>query len=149
MKAIVTKSPKHDSIIMKSTTNPDNASIMLRSEILNANDQGFLQKEVRIGLFKGKTSDLEALGLKEGQDFSSVIPVKLVVKESHDPFYAGQEPKINPTTKEVVTSSGAPVYRQTIVVALDSPETDVKLATDKVEVAVPAETTKRTTEFSK
>ena len=149
MKAIVTKSPKHDSIIMKSTTNPDNASIMLRSEILNANDQGFLQKEVRVGLFKGKTSDLELLGLKEGQDFSTVIPVKLVVKESFEPFYPGQEAKINPTTKEVVTSAGAPVYRQTIVVALDSPETDVKLATDKAEATAPATSAARATEFSK
>lgn len=149
MKAIVTKSEKHDGIIMKSINNPENASIMLKSEILNANDQGFLQKETRVGLFKGKTADLEALGLREGQDFSQVIPVKLVVKESFDPFYPGQEPKMNPSTKQVVTSGGAPIYRQTIVVSEASAETDVRLASDKIEAAVPAETAKRTTEFSK
>jgi hypothetical protein len=149
MKAIVTKSAKHDSIIMISKTNPNSASIMLRSETLGANDQGFLQKEVRVGLFKGKTEDLKALNLHEGQDFSTVIPIKLIVKESFDPFYAGQEPKMNPDTKETVTSGGAPVYRQTIVVADSSAEVDAKLPSDRVVIPINTPAAKRATEFSK
>jgi len=150
MKAIVTKSASHDNIIMISTKNPENASIMLVTIANSMNDQGFLVSEKRVGLVKGTTEGLKALNLKEGDDYSAKIcPVKLVVKESFDPFYPGQEAKINPKTKEVVTSAGAPVYRQTIVVALDSPETDAKLATDKIEAVVPTEAAKRTTEFSK
>lgn len=138
MKAIVTKAKGHDSVIMISQNNPESASVMLRSEILTSNDQGFLQKEVRIGLLKGKTADLKALNLIEGQDISAIMPVKLIVKEAFEPFYAGQEPKKNPSNGEIVTSGGAPVYRQTIVVSESSAEADVKLATDRIEVAATA-----------
>lgn len=135
MKAIITKAKGHDSVIMISANNPENASVMLRSELLTSNDQGFLQKEVRVGLLKGKTADLKAMNLIEGQDISAIMPVKLIVKESFEAFYPGQEPKKNPTNGEIVTSSGAPVYRQTIVVSESSAETDCKLATDKEAVA--------------
>ena len=138
MKAIVTKAKGHDSIIMISANNEENASIMLRSEILASNDQGFLTKETRVGLLKGKTADLKALNLIEGQDISTIMPVKLIVKESFEPFFPGQEPKKNPTNGEIVTSGGAPVYRQTLVVSESSAETDVKLATDRVEATVSA-----------
>lgn len=37
---------------------------------------------------------------------------KIVIEESHTPFYEGQEVKINPTTKEAVLVNGKPVYRQ-------------------------------------
>lgn len=136
MKAIITKAKGHDSVIMTSANNPENASIMLRSELLTSNDQGFLQKEVRVGLLKGKTADLKALNLSEGQDISAIMPVKLIVKEAFEPFYPGQEPKKNPTNGEIITSGGAPVYRQTLVVSESSAETDVKLLTDKIESAV-------------
>ena len=152
MKAIVTKANGHDSIVMISQNNPDSASIMLRTEILGVNDQGFLTTEKRVGLFKGKTEDIQRLaaGLKEGDDFSAKItPVKFVVKEKFEPFYSGQEPKINPQTKEVVTSSGAPVYRYTFVVSESSPETDVRLATDRAEATAAMPTNGEFSEKSK
>ena len=139
MKAIVTAPQGSNQILMISRKNPDSAAIMLRSEIQGINAQGFVQNEVRVGLVKGKTEDMRkiAANLKAGDNFSEkVMPVKLVVKESLEPFYSGQEPKINPQTKETVTHMGAPVYRQTIVVAEDSPETDVKLATDSSTASV-------------
>ena len=134
MKTVVTLANGHDKIVMVSSNNPESAAIMLRSEIMSANDQGFLQTEKRVGLFKGKTEDIQKLAatLKPGDDFSAkVFPVRLVIKESFEPAYDGHQPKINPTTKETVTSSGAPVYRQTFVVAEASAETDVFLATDR------------------
>jgi hypothetical protein len=138
MKAIITKAKGHDSVIMISTNNEENASVMLRSELLTSNDQGFLQKEVRVGLLKGKTADLKAMNLIEGQDISAIMPVKLIVKEAFEPFYPGQEPKKNPTNGEIVTSGGAPVYRQTLVVSESSAETDTKLLTDKIEATITA-----------
>ena len=139
MKAIVTLANGHDGIVMVSSNNPESAAIMLRSETMSANDQGFLQTEKRVGLFKGKTEDIQKLAatLKPGDDFSTkVFPVRLVIKESFEPAYNGHQPKINPSTKETVTSGGAPVYRQTFVVAEASAEHDVFLATDKEATAV-------------
>jgi hypothetical protein len=139
MKAIVTLAQGHDNIVMISKNNPESAAIMLRSETMSANDQGFLQTEKRVGLFKGNTAEIQKLGaiLKPGDDFSQkVFPVRLVIKETFEPAYEGHQPKINPTTKETVTSEGAPVYRQTVVVAEASAEKDVFLATDREPVAV-------------
>lgn len=138
MKAIVTKGTNQESIIVVSKNNPEKASIMLKSLTLGANDQGFFTKETRVGFFKGDLKDLMDLNLKEGDDFSAkVFPVKLVVEESLDAFYAGQEPKINPETKEVITSTGAPVYRQTIVVNESSAKVDSKIISDKATTAAP------------
>jgi hypothetical protein len=137
MKAIVTLANGHSEIVMISKNNPESAAIMLRSDVMSANDGGFLQVEKRVGLLKGKTEDIQKLAtnLKPGDDFSSkVFPVRLVIKESHEPAYNGHEPKINPTTKETVTSGGAPVYRQTLVVAENAPQQDEFLPTDREEV---------------
>ena len=79
--------------------------------------------------------------LRDGSDFSVVAPVKLVVQESNEPFYPGQEPKINPTTKETVTHLGAAVYRQTVVTSLSSSLEDTKLTTDRVENAASVSAT--------
>ena len=139
MKTIVTLAKGHSDVVMVSANNPESASIMLVSETMSANDQGFLVTEKRVGLFKGETAKIKALGLKAGDNFSEkVFPVKLVVKESHEPFFPGQEPKINPQTKAVITSEGAPVYRQTLVVAETSAEVDAKLATDREAVKADA-----------
>ena len=149
MKAIVTAPQGSNQILMISRKNPDSAAIMLRSETQGINAQGFVQNEVRVGLVKGKTEDMRkiAANLKAGDNFSEkVMPVKLVVKESLKPFYNDQEPKINPQTKEIVTHMGAPVYRQTIVVAEDSSETDVKLVTDSSAASVT--TTATRTEYA-
>ena len=138
MKAIVTLANGHTNIVMISKNKPDTAAIMLRADTMSVNSQGFLEIEKRVGLFKGKTEDLQKLasGLKPGDDFSTkVFPVKLVIKESFKPAYDGHQPKINPSTKEQVTSGGAPVYRQTFVVAAASAEQDVFLTTDKEPVA--------------
>ena len=138
MKAIVTLAKGNDNVVIISKNNSDSAAIMLVTEHMSANDQGFLQVEKRVGLFKGKTEQIQKLAesLKAGDNFSEkVMPVKLVIKESTTPAYPGHEPKINPSTGEVVTSSGSAVYRQTLVVNETSPEMDVRLASDKVSVA--------------
>ena len=155
MKAIVTKANGADSIIMVSKSNSEQAAIMLRSETLSANEQGFLQTEKRVGWIKGKTEEIQKLAsiLKEGDDFNvkcallGMGAVKLVIKEATAPFYQGQTPKINPTTGEVVMHGGSPVYRQTLVVSQSSSDVDSKLITDKVTVV--SETIKEhSTEFT-
>ena len=145
MKVTVSKPQDAKSIVVVSTSNPEQAAIMLRSTIMTANSQGFIQSEKRVGWLKGKTEELQALAatLKEGDDFGAkCFPVKLVVKESLEPFYTNQEPKKNPTTGEVVTHLGAPVYRQTFVVAEGSSEVDIKLTSDTANANVSIAETK-------
>jgi hypothetical protein len=144
MKAIVSKANGHDSIVMISRNNPESAAIMLRSEVATVNDNGFLQVDKRVGLFKGNTEDIQkiASGLRDGDDFSAkVFPVKLIVKEQTEPFYPGQEPKINPTTGEVVNHKGSPIYRSTFVVSESSTDTDLKLSNDTVSEPAKADLT--------
>lgn len=137
MRAIVTQAEGYEGIVMQSRRKPESAAIMLRHESQTINDEGFLQKEIRVGLFKGNTDDLNTLvertNLRAGDDFSQkVIPVRLVIRESLEPEYAEHQPKINPSTGEVVTSGGSPVYRSTKVVAANSPLEDLKLEIDRV-----------------
>jgi hypothetical protein len=147
MRAIISKpdnyvnSTPHSqfSIIGVNNNNPEYGYIMLRSNTVGISDQGWRVEEKRVGRYVGKVEDLvkdvKTFGLQEGMDFSQkAFPVKLVIKESFEPAYNGHEPKINPTTKETVTSGGAPVYRQTLVVAENAPQQDEFLPTDREEV---------------
>ncbi len=153
MNAIVQQADGYEGIVMQSKRNPDSAAIMLRYETQTVNDEGFLQKETRVGLFKGDTKSLTALvtasGLQAGDNFSQkVFPIRLVIRESITPEYPEQEPKINPSTGEVVTSGGNPVYRSTKVVAANSPLEDQKLEIDRTPVTESA-TAAPNTEFAK
>ena len=142
MKVTVSMPKNATSIVVISKNNPESAGIMLRSNTIGINDQGFMAEEKRVAWFKGRTEQIESFvkqyGLKDGSIFP--IPVKLIVKESTTPFYNNQEPKVNPTTGEVINHNGSPVYRQTIVVAESSSEVDVKLASDKEQVQTPQAT---------
>ena len=142
MKVTVSMPKNATSIVVISKNNPESAGIMLRSNAIGINDQGFMAEEKRVAWFKGKTEQIESFvkqyGLKDGSIFP--IPVKLIVKESTTPFYNNQGPKVNPTTGEVINHNGSPVYRQTIVVAESSSEVDVKLASDKEQVQTPQAT---------
>ena len=139
-KTIVTLAEGKTDVVMVSKTNEANASIMVKQSTMSANDQGFIQEEIRVGFVKGATETLRKLNLKAGDNFSDkAFPIKLVVIEQFEPFFPGQEPKKNPKTDEVITSSGAPVYRYTYAVSESSPMVDSKLATDKVGASVQTE----------
>lgn len=152
MKAIVTLAKDHSDIVMISKNNPESAAIMLRNDVVSLNSAGFLQTEKRVGLLKGKTEEIRALaaGLKPGDDFSAKrFPVKLVIQESNTPFFDGQTPKINPSTAEIVTSNGSPVYRQTVVVPESMEISDTLLVTDKEPVTAKMEANKSFHEANK
>lgn len=136
---IVDQAEGYDSIIMESKNNSDFGAIMLRSTEEHLDDNGFYRPLKKVGLFKGRVDELKKLvekkGLKAGDNFSSkVAPVKLVIQEQFEPFYEGQDPKINPTTGQAVTSDGAEVYRQTFVTSVKSTLEDKFLPTDRVEI---------------
>ena len=126
-------------IITINGNNPEWGFIMLRSTFMSITPNGFRNEEKRVGRYMARIEDLvkdvENFNLKEGDDFGrKVFPVKLVVKEQTEPFYEGQEPKINPSTDEVITHNGQEIYRNTFVQPLDSAEPDALLSIDKVSV---------------
>lgn len=68
---------------------------------------------------------------------NSEISGKILVQESTEPFWTGQNPKINPETKAIITSGGVPVYRNTVFTE-DITAVDKLLTVDKVTVVVEA-----------
>lgn len=118
------------------TKNPEYSTIMVGCDTPVINN-GMLNIEKRRAFFTGKNADINALveeyGLKHGDEFP--LDCKIIVEEATEPFFAGQQPKINPTTKEPVTYLGAPVYRNSTVVGIDSPSKDVRLPSDTTTVS--------------
>lgn len=71
---------------------------------------GFIRKNKVTALLTLETSLATELAWKEGHQ----LPGKIVTTESFEPFYDGQECKINPTTKEAVLVDGKKVYRNSV-----------------------------------
>lgn len=136
MKAIVTQPKNAQSIIILSKNDPEKANLMLKTVCLAVSDTGQMIEDKRVGFFRGSKEQIEQFvkqfNLKNGSEFP--LPVRIVVKEFSTPQFDGHEAKINPKTGEVITHNGSSIYRSTIVVAENSPEQDVKLATDREEV---------------
>jgi len=83
-------------------------------------ENGYLNIQKRTAFIHGKMEDLESLGLRADQ----VLRGKIIKKESFEPFYEGQNPKINPTTQEVILTNGQETY-------LEYSYTEDTTATDK------------------
>lgn len=73
--------------------------------------EGFLNTRNRTAFIWGEEDKLKAVtaGLKDGDEFP--LKGKIVIKESFEPQYEGHEPKINPSTGEVILLDGKKVYR--------------------------------------
>lgn len=90
---------------------------------------GNIAREVKLSSLQvipaeGLESFLKYAGLQNlvGKDvLSSEVPTTLKgvlqVQEANQPFREGQDPKINPSTGEVVEKNGEPVYRNTVYVS--------------------------------
>lgn len=76
-----------------------------------------------------ETADILEQMLVEGQPYP--MPGKIIVMESLDPFYPGQEPKRKGADGEFITHNGHPVYRNTEFVA-DLNAEDVFIIGDSV-----------------
>lgn len=101
----VAKHPETGNVITISEKNPEFGTIRLDAE-QNVFSDGFFNIQKRTAFVRGRLVDLESLNLKDGQ----VLAGQIVRKESFEPFYEGQTPKINPTTNEVVLTDGSTTY---------------------------------------
>lgn len=69
---------------------------------------GYMVENKRTAFFRGKVELLESKGFVAGQQLKGHI----YKMESFEPFWATQNPKINPKTGEVVYTDGKPTYLQ-------------------------------------
>ena len=67
------------------------------------------------------------------------LNVDIVYIDTLEPSYNGQEPKINPTTKETVTSNGQDVYLSTELLVAGTPDSRLPYDLDASEEAVAGE----------
>lgn len=80
---------------------------IVKSSSMNM-ENGFVVERTKSATLTVEVALAEKLGWKEG----TVLPGKIVTHESFEPFYEGQECKINPDTKAEVLVDGKKVYRQ-------------------------------------
>jgi hypothetical protein len=85
---------------------------------------------------------IDEYDLKAGVDFSALVsPHRIVViekVESKRDSEFGYSEKINPSTGEVLTKDGEPIYRKTEVVAEGSDIVDILITHDRSEIVVTA-----------
>jgi hypothetical protein len=102
--------------------------------VINNGFLSFANRSAFITMDEETAKKLEPI-LKEEQPYP--IAGKVLVRESTEPFYEGQEAKINPSTEEVITHLGAPVYRDTEFTS-DINAQDVLLQSDRDGVTAEA-----------
>lgn len=104
-KPVVVKHPETGLVITPSINKPEFGTIRIDQEV-DVFNNGFFAVQKRTAFVRGRITDLESLGLKDG----TILDGKIIRKESFEPFYENQEPKINPQTKEVILTDGRPTY---------------------------------------
>ena len=129
----------------------DYCSVRVESSTLD-NDEGFWTIRTRIATIRLKVELAEAMIakglLKDGKELP--IKGKIIIRESFQPFYEEQEPKMNPKTKNVICIGHRPVFRQSIFTSnMDErdmfiydylfEESSTKVNSQKVKEAVPFE----------
>ena len=92
-------------VITQNPNKPEFGSIRLDYKTTTLSG-GFSSIDNRSAFIHGRMEDLEAFGLKAGQELVG----KIIKKEKFSPFYEGQQPKINPQTNEQVLTNGRPTY---------------------------------------
>lgn len=101
----VTTHPETGAVVTPSKNNPEYGTVRFEETGLRIAN-GFANAFRRSAFIRGKIKDLS--GLSAGMELSGTI----IAKESRTPWFEGQSPKINPSTKEAHLVDGAPVYLQ-------------------------------------
>jgi hypothetical protein len=107
-----------------------------RSPVINNGFMSFANRSAFITFDEETAIEMESI-LQEDKPYP--MDGRVVVTESLEPFYKGQEPKTKGLDGEVITHLGAPVYRDTQFV-FDSEAKDNLLISDRDEVSAVANT---------
>lgn len=100
--------PTTGTVITPSQNNPEWGTFRVDS-VHTSFEGGIVNVNKRTAFVRGKISDLEGLGLKAGQSLAG----KILKKESYEPFYEGQSPKIYPSGErqgQAVLTNGRETY---------------------------------------
>lgn len=97
--------PVTKEVITVNVKKPEFGTIRLDQESISM-ENGFLNKLKRSAFINGKIEDLKLLNYKEGQ----ILAGQIIRKESRKIMFDNQNPKINPTTKQIHLIDGQPVY---------------------------------------
>jgi hypothetical protein len=100
--------PTTGQVITPSTKNPEWGTFRVDS-VNTSMENGIVNVSKRSAFIRGKISDIEALNLKAGQ----TLVGKIVKRESFEPFYEGQDPKIYPSGENMgqpVLTNGQKTY---------------------------------------
>ena len=98
---------KDGQVVVQSTNNPEFGYIRVQQTVTSFED-GWANVGNRSAIIRGRVENLKQLNYKEGQ----TLPGKIHVVESTTAPYDGADPKINPSTGEILTSNGQPIYRE-------------------------------------
>ncbi len=107
-------------------------SLMFESkEEANLFATGFVSEKKKVAFKTGQLETMRALVKTHKLEAGAEMPgAKIIIRESTTPFYEGQNPKMNPTTEEVVTVNGQPVYREGVLLPSNDSETDSYVTAD-------------------
>lgn len=103
---------EQNQVVVPSSTNEEFGYIRVE-QVANVFDNGWMRKQVRSAIIRGKVEDLQSMGLKKGQQ----LPGKIQIIESTTPTNVNnlnQDVKKNPQTDQTLTHLGAPIYRTAV-----------------------------------
>jgi hypothetical protein len=125
--------PETGNVITPSSKSPEFGTFRVDTENRSL-ENGFVNITKRSAFIRGKLTDLAMLNLSAGQ----ALPGRIQRKESFEPFYENQEPKMNPSTGEIVLTDGKQTYLE-FVYTSDAKSVDVWVTSQEV-TTEPAET---------
>lgn len=111
----------HVFAMVPSVNNPSRVTLFMCQQVTtqtNASDaqKFFLGWGQGTRLLRAIFSAEKALVAQNGIAAGSELPFDILVEEKTEPQYAGQNPKINPSTGEVITSEGMPIFEHSSLV---------------------------------
>ena len=124
--------PTTGAIITPSTNNPAWGTVRVDASSVEFNN-GIMNSRNRTAFIRGEIKNLQQMFTRAGQ----ILQGKIIKETSSTPFYAGQNPVINPQTAEVVMKNGAPFY-QNYVFTTNLSETDREVTAQTTTATAPA-----------
>lgn len=118
--------------VITPSKNPEYGIIRVESTHVSFENE-FINESKRSAFLRAPIEFLEAQNYKEG----TVLPGIIQKLESFEPFYEGQNPKINPRTEEIVLTNGKPTYLRYVFTQVANAPADVWI--DSTEVEAEAE----------
>lgn len=103
----IVANPTTGEVVTVNAKKPNFGTIRIESSVTDMST-GFFSVRKRVVFIGGPLDQLLAEGFKDQQ----VIPGKIIMLQSYEPFYAGQQCKINPTTQQPVLTEGRPTYME-------------------------------------